>query len=294
MSFMHRLKFWKSSSPLVSMVRLQGIISSSSLSRKGLNLDNLESVLKKAFSMSGVKAVALIINSPGGSPVQSELIGAHIRRLSKTHNVPVLAFCEDVAASGGYWLAASADEIYASEASIIGSIGVISAGFGFPDALTRLGIERRVYTSGKSKSMLDPFQPEKPDDVTYLKSVQSTIHEHFIEFVKQRRGSKLTAQSSVTGEGASAPKTDGVSDDAGGMIFSGRFWTGSKALELGLIDGIGTHHSILESRFGKDVRIVTVHQKRAFFPFGSTLAEAFIDNVSDRFFARNLWQRFGL
>ena len=171
MSIFEKLLFWKKAHPRVAVVRLAGVIGGQGGGlRRGLTLDSVAPVLKKAFAISGIKAVAIIINSPGGSPVQSELIAARIRQLADKHQVPVLGFCEDVAASGGYWLAASADEIYASNASVIGSIGVISAGFGFPDVLEKLGIERRVYTSGKSKSMLDPFRPENAEDVAILRA----------------------------------------------------------------------------------------------------------------------------
>jgi len=267
------LMFWKKSAPRIAIVRLQGVISpTGSVSRKHLNLDQLEPVFKKAFAMNGIKAVALSINSPGGSPVQSELIGIRIRQLAEKHDVPILAFCEDVAASGGYWLAAAADEIYASNASVIGSIGVISSGFGFPEALTRLGIERRVYTSGKSKSMLDPFQPENPDDISHLQAIQNDIHKLFINFVKQRRGSRLK----------------GADEE----LFNGRFWTGATAFELGLIDGIGSARDILQKRFGSKVKLITVAQKKSFLQ--SSFAGTMIEAIFDRLYQRSLWQRFGL
>jgi serine protease SohB len=275
MSFLRKLLFWKKSQSRVAVVRLAGIIGAQGGAfRRGLTLDSVAPVLKKAFSTSDIKAVALIVNSPGGSPVQSELIAARIRQLAAKHEVPVLCFCEDVAASGGYWLAASADEIYASNASVIGSIGVISAGFGFPDVLDKLGIERRVYTSGKSKSMLDPFRPENPEDVAYLKSLQSDIHEQFIDYVRRRRGTRL----------------DGDENE----LFSGRFWTGRQAKKLGLIDQIGLLHDVLEARFGKEVKVITIAQKRGLLPFGTGMAESATDRVLDRLEARSLWQRFGL
>ena len=176
MSLISRLFFWKKNVPSIAVIRLNGIIApSGSPIRKGLNIENVEPLLKKAFKISKIKAVALIINSPGGSPVQSQLIGEKIRILSIKHNVPVLSFCEDVAASGGYWLAASADEIFAEKSSIIGSIGVISSGFGFANAIEKLGIERRIYTSGKSKSMLDPFVESKESEVKHLKTLQNGL-----------------------------------------------------------------------------------------------------------------------
>ena len=275
MSFFRKLLFWKKSHPRVAVVRLAGVIGApGGAFRRGLTLDSVAPLLKKAFSTADIKAVALIVNSPGGSPVQSELIAARIRQLAVKHEVPILCFCEDVAASGGYWLAASADEIYASNASVIGSIGVISAGFGFPDVLEKLGIERRVYTSGKSKSMLDPFRPENPEDVAYLKNLQSDIHEQFIDYVRRRRGTRLNGEESE--------------------LFSGRFWTGRQAEKLGLIDQIGRLHDVLEARFGKEVKLITVAQKRGLLPFGTGMAESATDRVIDRLEARSLWQRFGL
>ena len=278
-SFLRKLMFWKSSAPRVAVVRLAGVIASSgSPLRRGLNLDEVDPLLKKAFGLRRAKAVVLAINSPGGSPVQSALIGARIRQLAKKHDVPVLAFCEDVAASGGYWLATSADEIYANEASVIGSIGVISAGFGFPQALEKLGVERRVYTSGKSKSMLDPFRPENDEDIAYLKDLQSEIHQTFIDQVRSRRGSRL-----------SAPEDE---------LFSGRFWTGVKALDLGLVDGLGTMHDVLASRFGEQLELVAVQPKRPFLSFagpaGSAAGRAAADHLTTQMDERAHWQRFGL
>jgi len=275
MGLFDRLKFWKKRPPRVAVIRLSGVIGGQSSGlRRGLNFDTMAPLLKKAFSVPRIKAVMLVINSPGGSPVQSQLIAARIRQLAKEKDVPVLAFCEDVAASGGYWLAAAGDEIYASSASVIGSIGVISAGFGFPEALSKLGIERRVYTSGRSKSMLDPFRTENPDDVAWLKSLQSDIHEQFISYVRQRRGTRL----------------NGDEDE----LFSGRFWTGRQAAELGLIDGIGLLHDIAEARFGPDVRQIAIAQKRGFLPFGAGLAEQAADALISRLEARSFLQRFGL
>tara|TARA_B100001121_G_scaffold301553_1_gene312811 strand:+ start:288 stop:1130 length:843 start_codon:yes stop_codon:yes gene_type:complete len=278
-SFLKRLMFWKSRVPRVALVRLTGVIAAgSSPLKRGLNLESVDPVLKKAFGMRRIKAVILVINSPGGSPVQSALIGARIRQLAKKHNVPVLAFCEDVAASGGYWLATAADEIYANYASVIGSIGVISAGFGFPQALEKLGVERRVYTSGKSKSMLDPFQPEKEEDVQYLKTLQSDIHQTFVDQVKTRRGGRLDA-----------PEDE---------LFSGQFWTGVKARELGLVDGLGTMHDMLFDRFGDELDIVVVQPKRQFLSFSGPVGEAAgragADYLTAHIEERSYWQRYGL
>jgi signal peptide peptidase SppA len=277
--FFKKLMFWKSRVPRVAMVRLAGVIAAGgSPLKRGLNLDSIDPVLKKAFGMRRIQAVILVINSPGGSPVQSALIGARIRQLAKKHDVPVLAFCEDVAASGGYWLATSADEIYANDASVIGSIGVISAGFGFPRTLEKLGVERRVYTSGKSKSMLDPFRPEKKEDVQHLEALQSDIHQTFINQVKTRRGSRL----------------DSPEDE----LFSGQFWTGVKARELGLVDGLGAMHDVLSERFGNELEIVAIQPKRQFLSFagpaGEAVGRAGADYLAVHLEERSYWQRFGL
>lgn len=240
-----RLFFWRRKRPLVPVVRLSGVIAASGGRRRGISLESVEPQLKKAFSIKGAKAVALIINSPGGSPVQSSLIGQRVRDLARKANVPVLAFCEDVAASGGYWLAASADEIYANPASVIGSIGVVSAGFGFDRAIDKLGVDRRVYTAGENKMILDPFQPEAESDVARLKSLQEEIHQQFIDHVVERRGAKLK----------------GDHDD----LFSGAFWTGAAAIDLGLIDGIGECRRLVTERFGDNVDLLTINPKRRLF-----------------------------
>ena len=275
MSLISRLFFWKKNVPSIAVIRLNGIIApSGSPIRKGLNIENVEPLLKKAFKISKIKAVALIINSPGGSPVQSQLIGEKIRLLSIKHNVPVLSFCEDVAASGGYWLAASADEIFAEKSSIIGSIGVISSGFGFANAIEKLGIERRIYTSGKSKSMLDPFIESKENDVKHLKTLQNEIHENFISYIKDRRGSKLSSDEEE--------------------IFNGKFWTGIKAHELGLVDGLGSINKILKDRFGEDYKTIVISQKKSFFSLGGNLIEIIVGKVLSIIEERIIWSKFNL
>ncbi len=269
--------FWKSDVPRVTVIRLAGVIASAGSSlRKNLNYETLEPVIKKAFADKKQNAVILCVNSPGGSPVQSALIGKRIRQLAKKNDTLVLAFCEDVAASGGYWLATCADEIYADEASIIGSIGVISAGFGFAEAISKLGIERRVYTSGESKSILDPFKDENPKDVARLRVLQNDIHEHFIAHVRSRRGKKLNEEE---------------------PLFTGSFWTGNRAKQLGLIDGIGSMHSILTERFGEKVKIKHITQKKGLFSFasgsakiGSGISIELLDELENR----HLWARFGM
>ena len=277
-----KLLFWRSHKAVVAVVRLKGVIAPSTGGvRKSLNLETIEPQLKKAFSVSSVKAVALVINSPGGSPVQSQLIADRIRQLADKHNVPVMAFCEDAAASGGYWLACAADEIYASSASIIGSIGVVSAGFGFPELLAKIGVERRIYTAGTSKSMLDPFQAEKEADIAHLKSLQENLHKQFKDYVTSRRGARL------------ADNTE--------ELFTGAFWAGNTAVELGLVDQIGAMHQVLAQKFGSDFRIVSVSAKSGFSVMqalsGSqnqaAIADAtgqMITQVEERFW----WSRLGL
>ena len=240
-----RLMFWRRRRPVVPVVRMSGVIASAAGLRRGISLEAVEPQLKKAFSIRNAQAVALIINSPGGSPVQSSLIGQRIRDLAAKANIPVLAFCEDVAASGGYWLAASADEIYANPASVIGSIGVVSAGFGFDRAIERIGIDRRVYTAGDNKMILDPFQPESERDVERLRSLQRDIHQQFIDYVVDRRGARLT----------------GAHDD----LFSGAFWTGQQAVELGLIDGIGECRRLVTERFGDSADLISIQPKKRLF-----------------------------
>ena len=270
--------FWKKPRSVVPVVRLSGVIASSSQMRRGLSLEAVEPQLKKAFAIRGTKAVALIINSPGGSPVQSALIGKRVRDLARKANVPVLAFCEDVAASGGYWLAASADEIYANAASVVGSIGVVSAGFGFDRAIEKLGVDRRVYTAGTNKMILDPFQAEKDTDVARLKSLQAEIHQQFIAHVTERRGGKLK----------------GDHDD----LFSGAFWTGATAVELGLIDGLADCRGLVTERFGDTADLMTIEpKKRLFGGFGGLpgmRAGRLVEEAVDVAVERALLARFGL
>lgn len=242
---------FSSSRPIVPVIPLNGMIAASSgagLRRSGLNLLGLSKLLDKAFTTKRAAAVALLINSPGGSPVQSAVIASRIRELARKNDVPVISFVEDVAASGGYWLACAGDQIIANPASIIGSIGVVSAGFGFDRAIDKIGVDRRVYTSGISKSMLDPFRPENPDDVSHLKALQEDIHAQFIAMVKARRGSRLNA--------------------ADEMLFSGAFWTGQKSLELGLVDRLGDIRPVLQEQFGDKVAIRLMTMKKSLFGMG--------------------------
>lgn len=252
----------------IAIVRLSGAIGMSG--RGALNDVTLAPVLERAFRRDKPAAVALEINSPGGSPVQSSLIGARIRRLSEELDVPVLAFVEDVAASGGYWLAAAADEIYADDSSILGSIGVISAGFGAHEFLARQGIERRVYTAGQSKSMLDPFRPAQDEDVARLKGVLNDIHTNFIDHVTARRGDKLDDQ------------TD---------LFTGQIWLARRAKELGLIDGIGHLKPVLQERFGEKIKIRRYGVKKSVLSrFGMSLTQDAFAAVEER----AQFARFGL
>ena len=260
----------------IPTLRLSGVISTQSgLTSSGLAINNLDKLIEKLFSDKKSPAVALIINSPGGSPTQSSLIAKKIIDQSKEKKKKVIAFVEDVAASGGYWLACAADEIYIDENSIIGSIGVISPGFGFVDLIKKVGIERRVYTSGKSKSFLDPFQKEKKEDIDRLKDIQEQIHENFIGFVKIRRGKKLNRKK--------------IKD-----IFSGLFWVGDKAIELGLADGIGSIHQILEKKFGKKIKIKLINQKKSFLQrrLSSSLLNS--DEILNKIEERIMFSRFGL
>jgi signal peptide peptidase SppA len=266
---------WRKTNNVIHILRLQGAISAGGGLRPALNAKDLEPLLQRAFK-KGVSGVALAINCPGGSPVQSSLIAARIRALSAEHKIPVYAFCEDVAASGGYWLACAADEIYADESSIVGSIGVIASGFGFVEAIKKLGVERRVYTSGTSKSILDPFKPEKKQDVDRLLELQEDVHEGFKTYVRTRRAGKLKAEESE--------------------LFTGAFWTGKRGLALGLVDGIGHAHEILRRKFGEQVEIKEISAAKGWglkrFGFGSAieLPEAAINALE----TRALWSRFGL
>ncbi|MGJ8544212.1 MAG: S49 family peptidase [Sulfitobacter sp.] len=248
------------SRPSVAVVRLSGVIGGGA--RGALNDASIGPVLEKAFSRGKPAAVALIINSPGGSPVQSSLIGARIRRLAAQKNTPVIAFVEDVAASGGYWLAAAADEIYADPSSVIGSIGVISAGFGLNEFIGKHGVERRVHTAGKSKSMLDPFRPEQPEDVARLKTLLEDIHGNFIDHVKTRRAGKLDPEAE---------------------LFNGEVWLARRAAELGVIDGIDHIVPNLKSRFGDKVKFRRYGVKKGLLSrFGAQVVQDALGGIEER------------
>jgi serine protease SohB len=250
------------SAPKVAVIRLNGAIGTG---RNALTDAALAPLIEKAFAKGKPKAVALQINSPGGSPTQSALIAARIRRLAAEKERPVFAFVEDVAASGGYWLATAADEIFADDNSILGSIGVISGGFGFHELIKAHGIERRVHTAGESKSMMDPFRPEKPEDVARLEKVLEQIHQNFKAQVRGRRGDKLK----------------------GDNLFTGEIWIGQAAVENGLIDGIGHMVPVMKARFGDEVQFKIYGPKKGLLSrFGATI----LAQIEER----SLWARFGL
>ena len=254
--------------PSVAVIRLQGMIASGSNPGR-LNDASLAPLIEMAFRRGRPKAVALVINSPGGSPVQSALIAARIRRLAEELKIPVHAFVEDLAASGGYWLATAADDIHVDGNSIVGSIGVISAGFGLHELLNRYGVERRVYTSGKSKSQLDPFRPENPDDIARLRALQDQVHKNFIAQVKSRRGAKLADED----------------------LFTGEFWDGTRAVELGLADTLGQMAPTLEERYGEKLRYRVYGQRR---PLLSRLGLSLMGDAMVLAEERALYARFGL
>jgi serine protease SohB len=276
---------FRSDIPVVPVVRLSGVIGFSTPLRPGLTLASVARPLEKAFGLRNSRAVALVINSPGGSPVQSHLIYQRIRQLAQEKKRSVLAFVEDVGASGGYMIACAADEIICDVSSIVGSIGVVGGSFGFPKLLERIGVERRLYTSGEHKAMLDPFLPENPGDVERLKAVQAEIHQGFISLVKQSRGERLKGPENA--------------------LFSGEYWTGQTAIALGLADAIGDLRTTLRARFGDKVATPLVSADRSLFGrsrsgidlagagvlgLGTELAGDMISAIE----ARALWARYGL
>ena len=267
--------------PIVAVLRLSGVIAASALPlRSGtLNLAALAGSIERAFALKDAKAVALAINSPGGSPVQSALIQGRIRQLADEKKLPVIAFAEDVAASGGYWLALAADEIYADQNSIVGSIGVISSGFGFTDLIARLGIERRVHTQGERKTLLDPFRPERAEDVARLERLQKEMYDSFVALVRERRGAKLAD-----------PEANG--------LFTGDIFTGRRAAELGLIDGLGDLRSVLRGRFGDKVKLRVIGESRGWLRrrlgFAPSQPAEWLDGLLAALENRALWARFGL
>ena len=259
---------------VIPVVRLHGVIAAEQ--RQGrLSIASVAPLLKRAFAIKVAPAIAIVVNSPGGSPVQSRLISKRIRDLADEHRKPVLVFVEDAAASGGYFIAVAGDEIIVDPSSIVGSIGVIFAGFGFVGALEKLGVERRVHTAGLNKSTLDPFLPEKASDVERIKQVELDIHRVFIDHVKERRAGKLKGSEDV--------------------LFTGEWWTGLRGVELGLADAIGDLHGTLRSRYGKDVVLKVIEPKRPWFGvprlgFAAGVAGEMAAAVDDRAW----WGRLGL
>lgn len=284
MAFGWFTKIWRavsgSAPPVVAVLRLSGAIGMRTTMGRGLSMASVAEPLERVFGDSDVAAVAIIVNSPGGSPVQSALIHDRIRNLAAEKNVRVLTFAEDVAASGGYMLAISGDEVYAHENSIIGSIGVVSAGFGFQLLIEKLGVERRVHTSGERKAMLDPFRPEDPRDAEHLESLQREVHESFKAMVRTRRDGKLKGDEKD--------------------LFSGMFWTGAKAKELGLVDGLGDLRTICIRKYGKDVEFRLVQPRRSWLGTeraGVSVtrnAQSWSDTILESVEDRALWARFGL
>lgn len=267
--------------PKVAVVKMSGIIADGQGRKAAINVGRFEKPIERAFS-SSPEAVVLVINSPGGSPAQCTMLSDLICRLSKEKKVPVFAFIEEVAASGGYWLACCGDKVYALNNSIVGSIGVISAGFGFEQLIEKHGVTRRIYTSGKDKSFLDPFVAEKKSDITRLKKIQIAIHEDFKEWVKKRRKKALKAEDKI--------------------LFEGGFWVGSQAVELGLIDGIGSMTDVMKKKYGKDVRFISYTPERSAFAglfpsmrMGSVSSkEEWISAALDEVENRAMYSRYGL
>jgi signal peptide peptidase SppA len=258
--------------PIIPVVRLHGVIAADQ--RPGrLNIAGVAPLLSRAFAFKAAPVVAVIVNSPGGSPVQSRLIAKRIRDLADENGKHVIVFVEDAAASGGYFIATAGDEIIADPSSIVGSIGVIMASFGFVAAIDKLGVERRVHTAGKNKSTLDPFLPEKKEDVERIKTLELDIHNVFIDWVKMRRAGKLTRPDEE--------------------LFTGEFWSGIRGLELGLIDSIGDLHQVLRDRFGKDIQLKVIEPRRGLFslpPLGFSMTSDAVAALEDR----TLWSRIGL
>ncbi|MCP5369215.1 MAG: S49 family peptidase [Rickettsiaceae bacterium] len=227
--------------PVVSVIKLEGVIGKVGLGKIGLTLDSLDELIRKAFNTERVIAVCLVINSPGGSPVQSDLIATRITNLSSKYDIPVYSFVEDMAASGGYWLACAGEEIYVNRSSLIGSIGVVARGFGFAEMIKKIGVERRVYTQGENKSVLDPFTPEKKKDIELITDIQKYVHQHFIDAVKISRHNRLTQSDEI--------------------LFDGTFWSGQTAVDYGLVDGIDDLYSFINKKFGHHIKIEYIKPK---------------------------------
>jgi serine protease SohB len=271
---------WRPDIPIIPVIRLSGAIGVATPLRPGLMMSSIARTLERAFAVKGARAVALLINSPGGSPAQSHLIFSRIRQLADEKKLPVYAFIEDVGASGGYMLACAGDEIICDPYAIVGSIGVVGGTFGFVGAMEKLGVERRVYTAGERKVMLDPFLPEKPEDVARIHALQQDIHAHFISLVKTRRGPRLNG-----------------SDET---LFSGEFWVADRAIELGLADRTGDLRSEMRKRYGEKVKLKLIEGERSWIgrQLPGVMSGAHIDASPDALIsaieARALWSRYGL
>jgi len=259
---------------IVSHIKLTGVIGNVGKFRQGIEYSGQEDIIKKAFSLKKALAVAITINSPGGSPVQSHLIYKFIREQAKKYKKKVIVFAEDVAASGGYLIACSGDEIYANSSSIIGSIGVIYSSFGFKDLIKKIGVQRRVYTAGKNKSTLDPFMEEKEEDINRLKNIQLELHQDFINVVEESRGTKLNKNKDIE-------------------LFSGEFWSGKKAKELGLIDGLGNAEQILREKFGEEIEIKNFQKTKGWLATKLSSSEDHADKLIGILEERSIWQRYG-
>ena len=260
---------------IIPHIKLCGVIGNVGKFKQGIDFAGQEEIIKKAFSIKKALAVAISINSPGGSPVQSHLIHDFIRSQAKKNNKKVIIFAEDVAASGGYLIACAGDEIYANQSSIVGSIGVIYSSFGFKDLIEKIGIQRRVYTAGKNKSTLDPFLDEKEEDIQRLKNIQLDLHKDFIEVVEKSRSSKLKKETGVE-------------------LFSGEFWSGSKAKNLGLVDNIGDANQILREKYGEDVVIKKFEKSKSWLSKKLSSSNDHLDQLANILDEKSVWQRYGL
>jgi len=258
---------------IVAHIKLNGVIGNVGKFKQGIDFSGQEEIIKKAFSLKKAIAIAITINSPGGSPVQSHLIYQFIRAQAKKNKKKVIVFAEDVAASGGYLIACAGDEIYANSSSIIGSIGVIYSSFGFTELIKKIGVERRVHTAGKNKSTLDPFLDEKTEDIERLKTIQLDLHKDFIKVVEESRSSKLN-KSEIE-------------------LFSGEFWSGNKAKELGLVDGIGNANEVLKEKFGEDVVIKKFEKSKGWLSKKLSSSSNQIDQLANILEERSIWQRYG-
>ena len=258
---------------IIAHIKLNGVIGNVGKFKQGIDFAGQEEIIEKAFSLKKGKVVAITINSPGGSPVQSHLIYKFIRAQADKNKKKVIVFAEDVAASGGYLIACAGDEIYANSSSIIGSIGVIYSSFGFTELIKKIGVERRVHTAGKNKSSLDPFQEEKAEDIERLKNIQLDLHKDFIKVVEESRGAKL--------------KKDSIE------LFSGEFWAGSKAKELGLVDGLGNANEILKEKFGDDVVIKKFEKSKGWLSKKLSSSSNQVDQLANILEERSIWQRYG-